>query len=154
MDDKGNSLRRRLCGHEVAAQTAFLRIVGLWVVHRAIIRRARCAVLMNIDAPRRGVRLARGQCISIINTLGHRIPRRSVRREKERETGREREREKEKRKRMLVIPSRFFLSCDNYPLFSARVRQARRTISTDRTAQKQGEVGNKFKCDFCLIYSL
>jgi len=78
---------------------------------------------------------------------------RPVRREKERETGREREREK-KRERLLVIPSRFFLSCDNYPLFSARVRQARRTISTDRTAQKQGEIGNKFKRDFCLIYSL
>lgn len=54
----------------------FVRIIGLWVIRRPVWTQlfgARRAILMNIDVPRHTVCSTRGQCISIINTSGHRI---------------------------------------------------------------------------------
>jgi len=53
-------------------------IIGLWVIRRLVWTQlfdARRAILMNIDVPRNTVCSTRGQCISIINTSGHRIVR-------------------------------------------------------------------------------
>jgi len=122
MDDKGNSLRpaktlRPRAGRARSVR-AYCGFVGLYT-ERNYSARTMCAVLMNIDAPRRGVHLARGQCISIINTLGHRVPRSATR---------EREREREKGKYAREIPSRFFLSLatmPTMPLFPACMPQFR-----------------------------
>lgn len=52
--------------------------IGLWVIRRLVWTQlfdARRAILMNIDVPRHTACSTRGQCISIINTSGHRIAR-------------------------------------------------------------------------------